>query len=103
MGMHGELFSEAPTANNMKLLIISVLAIVVLFSLVEAKPWINDVELPLPREIDPENPVQPHETDCKKFYLFNAIMTCADLHLFNPGTVTCEPEDKVREARPECA
>merc|ERR1712142_664830 len=89
--------------NNTKLLILLVSAVLFLSSLVEAKPWINDIELNLPREVDPENPIEKHETDCTAYYNFNAIMRCAELHLFNPETNTCEPEDKVKEIRPECA
>uniref|UniRef100_A0A0K2UUV0 Chitin-binding type-2 domain-containing protein n=1 Tax=Lepeophtheirus salmonis TaxID=72036 RepID=A0A0K2UUV0_LEPSM len=65
----------------------------------EAKPWIQGVDLSLPREVDPENPIQAHPDDCKVFYVYNYPMTCGEELVFSQESLSCVPKEK----RPECA
>ena len=65
--------------------------------------WTHLADLPLPREVDPENPIAAHESDCHVFYMFNYPMTCGEELVFNPGTLACEPAENVADSRPECA
>ena len=60
-------------------------------------------DLPLPREVDPENPITAHESDCHVYYIFNYPMTCGEELVFNSGTLACEPAENVADSRPECA
>lgn len=60
-------------------------------------------DLPLPREIDPENPVVAHESDCHVYYVYNYPMTCGEERVFNPGTLACDYPANVADSRPECA
>ena len=65
--------------------------------------WTDFADLPLPREVDPENPIAAHESDCHVFYMFNYPMTCGEELVFNTGTLACEPAENVADSRPECA
>ena len=48
-------------------------------------------DLPLPREVDPENPVQAHESECNVFYVYNFPMTCGEELVFHQGNLACVP------------
>ena len=65
--------------------------------------FLSCIDLPLPREVDPENPIAAHESDCHVFYIFNYPMTCGEELVFNPGKLACEPAENVADSRPECA
>ncbi len=110
------------------LLVVAISAVVVLSGMADAKPWIRGVgELPnqrlafdqhlnfrnvlkcriwdigLPRKVDPDNPVEAHDSDCKIYYIFNYPMTCGDELVFNPVKLACMAPADVAEDRPECA
>ncbi|TRY63170.1 hypothetical protein TCAL_02088 [Tigriopus californicus] len=84
--------------------LLSIVLVVLALSLqfASAKPWIQGVDLPLPREVDPESPIVAHPDDCHVFYMFNYPMTCGEELVFNPDTLACEPAENV-SSRPECA
>ncbi len=60
-------------------------------------------ELDVPREIDPENPVAAHPSDCHVYYIYNYPMTCGEESVFDPGTLSCRAPSDVAGSRPECA
>jgi len=56
--------------------------------------------LPLPREVDPENPIAAHESACNIYYVYNFPMTCGDALVFEPELLACvEP---AKSSRDEC-
>jgi len=91
------------------------LALFSLLAVAKAAPWIQDVgkkrrihlkshefhrnlDLPLPREVDAENPIAPHESACNIFYVYNFPMTCGDERVFEPTVLACvPPADSTRE------
>lgn len=87
----------------MKTQIAAIFALVCIAQIAQAKPWIQGVDLPLPREVDIENPVVAHETDCHVYYVYNYPMTCGEERVFNPATLVCDYPAAVADSRPECA
>ena len=52
------------------------------------------LELALPREIDPENPIMRHPDDCKVYYIFNFPMTCGEGTAFSEELKACVTEEE---------
>lgn len=74
-----------------------------IFSKFDAAITLCTLDLSLPREVDPENPIEAHPSDCHVFFVYNYPMTCGEELVFNPGTLACEPAEAVADSRPECA
>ena len=51
----------------------------------------SDVVLPF--EVDPDNPIQRHETDCTIYFNYRFPMKCGEGFAFSNQNQTCVPEE----------
>lgn len=49
-------------------------------------------ELALPREVNPEQPIERHADDCKIYYIYNFPMTCGEGQGFSKELLACVAE-----------